>query len=231
MPYLLPATPPVPDFGPIIQRLGRAQSLDYITCIFRIQEKSDTMSRFPETLPSAIRSVRATRSSSGISKPLPPVIYKQRSGYYAVHYATADVEPVGAEFVMADDGGGAIAVFKGEAPSPHRTVQAEDAVDSSGDAPAEQVTPVYAADNSVAAVPTGQIFVRFSEGVDARDRAAELKSAGYITVKVLDFAPQGAWVRARSGSIADSLQQLQSLEGLEKLEQIEPQMLMQRSLR
>ncbi|NJM58505.1 MAG: hypothetical protein HC857_15275 [Synechococcales cyanobacterium RU_4_20] len=139
---------------------------------------------------------------------------------------------------MAADGGGAIAVFKGDVKRgdvKRGDVKRGDV--KKGDVkkgdmeptPADPVTPVYATSNGLAAVPTGQVFVRFAAGVDARDRAAQLQAAGYTTVKVLDFAPQGAWVQA--GSIAASLNQLQSLESLENIEIIEPQMLMERSLR
>ncbi len=195
------------------------------------------MSQYPDQIPSSIApaasgSTTASRSPSAAPMTAPSSsapVYKQRAGYYAVHYANANVDPAGAEFVMAADGGGTIAVFQGEAPGKASGDRRTASPANTSQPLAEQITPVYATDNGLAAVPTGQVFVRFADGVDARDRANQLQAAGYTTVKVLDFAPQGAWVKA--GSIAESLDQLQSLEGLESVEAIEPQMLMERALR
>lgn len=183
--------------------------LSILACIFRLQEKSDIMSRYPDTL-----STVATQSSDPIQR------YRQKSGYYAVHYSQP-TDPAGAEFVMADDAGGAIAVFKGEVSE--RSAQRSGIQGT--------ITPVYSAEGGLAAIPTGQVFVRFAEGVDARDRAPDLEKLGYEIVKVLSFAPQGAWVRAKNGSIPEGLENLRSLEDLAQVEKIEPQMLIERSLR
>ncbi|NJN29890.1 MAG: hypothetical protein HC824_05115 [Synechococcales cyanobacterium RM1_1_8] len=48
---------------------------------------------------------------------------------------------------------------------------------------------------------------------------------------MLDFAPQGAWVRSRSGTTLDSLQQIDQLRSLADVENVEPQMLMERRSR
>ncbi len=143
--------------------------------------------------------------------------YEQRSGYYAIRLTDPEAEPVGAVTVIRDEKG-AIALFKG-APTVSRQR-------NGGESP----LPVYG-DGSIAVVPTGEVFIRFQDGVDARDRAADIEAAGYAITKVLDFAPQGAWIHAISGEIADSLQRLAQLEGLVGLENIEPQLLMERQLR
>ncbi len=144
-------------------------------------------------------------------------IYEQRSGYYAIRLPDPEAEIEGAVTVIRDEKG-AIALFKG-APTVSRQR-------NGGESP----LPVYG-DGDIAVVPTGEVFIRFEEGVDARDRAANIEAAGYSITKVLDFAPQGAWVHAISGEIADSLQRLAQLEGLVGIENIEPQLLMERQLR
>lgn len=143
-------------------------------------------------------------------------IYEQRSGYYAIRFADPEAEPAGAVTVIRDEKG-AIAVFKGV---PQTSVRRD----------GEKPLPVYGT-GDVAAVATGEVFIRFEEGIDARDRAEDLKAEGYIITKVLEFAPQGAWVHAISGEVADSLQRLTQLEGMVGVENIEPQLLIERQLR
>ncbi len=144
-------------------------------------------------------------------------IYEQRSGYYAIRLPDPEAEIEGAVTVIRDEKG-AIALFKG-APTVSRQR-------NGGDSP----LPVYG-DGDIAVVPTGEVFIRFQDGIDARDRAADIEAAGYAITKVLDFAPQGAWIHPISGEIADSLQRLSQLEGLAGIENIEPQLLMERQLR
>lgn len=150
------------------------------------------------------------------------VTYRQLPGYYAVNFdASSDrsraVQSAGALLVLRHEAG-AIALFEG-LPSRRRGGARE----LSG----QTVIPVYGADG-VMAVPTGQVFVRFGAGTDARDRASDLAAVGYDISRVLDFAPQGAWVMAQSGHISDSLQALDQLAGLAGVETVEPQMLIER---
>lgn len=166
-------------------------------------DKSTEFSRYPEQITASSQPGAAT--------------YEQRSGYYAIRLADPEAEPGGAVSVIRDETG-AIALFKGAAPV---TLQRHGG---------ERPLPVYG-DGNIAVVPTGEVFIRFQEGVDAGDRVADIEAAGYAITKVLDFAPQGAWIHAISGEIADSLQNLAQLEGLAGIENIEPQLLIERQLR
>lgn len=74
-------------------------------------------------------------------------------------------------------------------------------------------------------VPTGRALVRFSEGVAADGQRDEVARAGYAVEEILRYAPHVAWVRARSGEIADALRDLSRLEGLAHVEHVEPQLL------
>jgi hypothetical protein len=145
------------------------------------------------------------------------VTYEQRAGYYAIRFADPEANPEGAITVLRDETG-AIALFQGSPPL--------EASRRNGASP----LPVYGT-SDIAVVPTGEIFIRFRKGINAGDRSAELETAGYSITKVLDFAPEGAWIHATSGSAADSLKRLAQLEGLVGIENIEPQLLMERSLR
>jgi hypothetical protein len=95
-----------------------------------------------------------------------------------------------------------------------------------------QLGPVYAAQpGGTTAVPTGQIFIRFKDGVQVEDRRTQIEQAGYEITQRVEYAPQAAWLQSRSGEIADALAGIQALEKIADVENVEPQMLMQRSLR
>lgn len=105
-----------------------------------------------------------------------------------------------------------IAVFEGSAPK--------------GDAAAGKVLPVYRAQPSGAfAIPTGRVWVRFAEGVEATRQREALAKAGFSIEESPGWAPQAAWVRASSGKIADALAAAARLSALPKVEQVEPQIL------
>jgi len=65
----------------------------------------------------------------------------------------------------------------------------------------------------------------------AETRRKELARAGYEVVQLLVYAPQAAWVRARSGGIAEALTSIPALEALAEVENVEPQMLMKSTQR
>jgi hypothetical protein len=111
-----------------------------------------------------------------------------------------------------------IAVYRGEPDEAH------------GDA--DRVTPVYALQPSgPPAVPTGQIYIRFPEGVTAESRRDEIERAGYEIVKTSPYAPHTAWLKSASNSIGQSLTNIPALEKLRDVENVEPQMLTTRDLR
>jgi hypothetical protein len=103
-----------------------------------------------------------------------------------------------------------------------------------GDPPTDsnlEVSPIYRAPGGGIAVPTGLIFVRFSAATKAAERRDEIERAGFALVKIPSYAPQAAWVRAKTGGISGSLIQISALEGLADVEEIQPQMLMQKANR
>ena len=137
-----------------------------------------------------------------------------KHGYYATHRTNADIV-TDAELVLND---GAIAVFKGEPPR-NREVQSS-------------IGPVYElGPGGSLAVPTGLVFVRLRDGIDAASRQREIEQAGFELKNVVPYAPNAAWLKARSGSIADSLTGISKLTALEDVESVEPQMLMKGSAR
>ena len=92
--------------------------------------------------------------------------------------------------------------------------------------------PVYALKSGGRrAVPTGLVFVRFKTGITPRERCDELENAGYEIEQTLDYAPEAAWVRAKSGEISDALHGLDNLAKITDVENVEPQMLMRRASR
>lgn len=74
-------------------------------------------------------------------------------------------------------------------------------------------------------VPTGRVLVRFSEGEPAEQHREQLAEAGFDIEQVLAYAPHAAWLRARSGDIADTLAGLDGLAARPGVEHVEPQML------
>jgi hypothetical protein len=80
-------------------------------------------------------------------------------------------------------------------------------------------------------VPTGQIYIRFAEGVAADSRRREIERAGYEIVKTTQYTPHTAWLKSTSGDIAQALSNIHALEGLADVENVEPQMLTARDLR
>jgi hypothetical protein len=149
------------------------------------------------------------------------VTYIQKLGYYAVHYAPSDSAPSGAMLVFGEDG---IAVFHDD---PARTdhqdcTMLEDTA----------VTPVYALQSSgQMAVPTGLVFIRFAETVAAEAQRQAIAQAGYEIAQIPSYAPHAAWLRARSGKMADALTGLSRLAAIATVENVEPQMLMPRQQR
>lgn len=168
-------------------------------------------------------------------------VYKRLPGFYAVHGWRAGTP--GAEPVQTFEDG-AIAIMQGE---PDPDAPASDLVDATADpsdaaanatkATATQVklSPVYAQQSGGAqgsmAVPTGRVFIRFADAVKIEDRETEISNAGYELDQKLAYAPNAAWLRARSGSIADALNDIAALQKLADVENIEPQLLMQASYR
>lgn len=115
-------------------------------------------------------------------------------------------------------------------------MEAEDITICQGEAPSAapglgSVRPVYALAGGPLAVPTGEVFVRLAAGERVGDHRAAFEAAGYETSRTLEYAPNAAWLRARSGEAADALNNIPELEALPAVENVEPQMLSSRALR
>jgi hypothetical protein len=155
-------------------------------------------------------------------------VYVRTSDHYAVLDRRPD-EPVDDAVLTLE--GGSIAVFRGE-PQEKRGVRAAADRSRTRAEPAPTVAPVYRLGaNGPLAVPTGLVFARFSDGVSVESRREDLRRAGYDVVEIPSYAPHAAWLRARSGEIADALAETGALEALPDMEGVEPQMLMQAARR
>jgi hypothetical protein len=107
--------------------------------------------------------------------------------------------------------------------------QAGDAARAS---PNEGIGPVYRLGNQgPLAVPTGKVFVRFSERESFADHREDMEQAGFRIIQTLSHAPQAGWVEASSGGIADALGRFGALRRITGVEAVEPQMLMERQRR
>lgn len=105
--------------------------------------------------------------------------------------------------------------------APQMAVRAVDA----GDVDAAPVMPVYRrGEGGGVVVPTGRVLVRFADGDSADAHRDELAAAGYHLEEVLGYAPQAGWVRATSGSIADTLGHLDRLQDVPGVGNVEVQM-------
>jgi hypothetical protein len=167
--------------------------------------------RKPAKYPAEIRAGHGSASA----------VYVRSSDHYALLDRPPNAPPE--DSVLTLDGG-SIAVYRGE-PGASRGRNA--ATDTS---PA--VAPVYRlGKDGPLAVPTGRVFVRFRDGVSVESRRDALQRAGYEVVEIPSYAPNAAWLRARSGDLADSLAETGALEALSDVENVEPQMLMQAARR
>jgi hypothetical protein len=87
-----------------------------------------------------------------------------------------------------------------------------------------RVGPVYRAGaGGPIAVPTGRVFVRFTEGVRAEGMRGQLADAGFPLESVPSYAPDTAWVRPASGQVVDALRGLDALRRIADVADVEPQ--------
>jgi len=77
----------------------------------------------------------------------------------------------------------------------------------------------------VPAVPTGRIFVRFKENVQAEEKYEALAAIGYQIIEIPAYAAHAAWVRGHPGGIDVSLSNIILLQSISDVLNIEPQML------
>ena len=150
----------------------------------------------------------------------PYKIYTRLPDHYAVHRQGLEGQRSEDAIASLSDVGRGIEVFRGEASERQRQISAN------------EISPVYAVQpQGSPAVPTGQVFLRFKPSVTAKEHLQEIEQAGYEITQSIDYAPHSAWVRARSGKIADSLAGIPALEKIPDVDNVEPQMLMNKSNR
>jgi hypothetical protein len=75
------------------------------------------------------------------------------------------------------------------------------------------------------------VYLRFRAGETVAAHREALQQAGFSITRELDYAPQGAWICASSGRIAEALSGLSALRSIDGVESVEPQLLMQRAWR
>jgi hypothetical protein len=98
---------------------------------------------------------------------------------------------------------------------------------SSGSIGEGDVLPVYRAQPSgMFAIPTGRLWVRFAEGIDATQMRERVEKAGCTLEELPPWAANSAWVRAGSGKVADALAAVPVLQKSPGVEYVEPQMLL-----
>lgn len=166
--------------------------------------EKDPFSKFPSEI----------RSGTKRSAP----VYTRLPDLYAVHGAPASRLPSEVPILVMGEGEEHIEIFRGEAEKQKNA--------------AAQIGPVYTLrPDGPPAVPTGRVFIRFKEGVSVETRLGAIEQAGYQIAQSLDYAPHAAWLRARSGEIADALRQIPMLEQIADVENVEPQMLMRKANR
>ncbi len=145
----------------------------------------------------------------------PDSVYRRVAGYYAVQGRSRGQPAPGAVMVLE---GGAIAVYRGD----------PETAAGSG----ETLTPVYRLEPAgPLAVPTGLVWIRFADTVLAETRREALAAMGYELAEVAEYAPNAAWLRAHSGSVAEALFGIARLAALPEVEWVAPQMLMERAAR
>jgi hypothetical protein len=80
-------------------------------------------------------------------------------------------------------------------------------------------------------VPTGRVFVRFAEGIEARANEPALARASYRIAALIDYAPNAAWVEAEDGDVAAALRGLDRLAAIAGVVNVEPQLLSVRAFK
>jgi hypothetical protein len=92
--------------------------------------------------------------------------------------------------------------------------------------------PVYSAgQQGPLAVPTGRVFVRFTEGIRAETRREDLMALGFTLESVPSYAPNAAWLALADGTPADALERLEAVAALPDVAHVEPQLVIERILK
>ncbi len=89
----------------------------------------------------------------------------------------------------------------------------------------EGIVAVYRSPAGELVAPTGALFVRLREGSRAADRRSALLAMGLEIVRVPSFAPHTAFVRAKSGDVAETLRLVGEVAKMPDVEGVEVEML------
>jgi hypothetical protein len=88
--------------------------------------------------------------------------------------------------------------------------------------------PVYRLkEHGSLAIPTGRVFVRFSEHTKFENHRMDIKRYGFKVDQILSYAPHAGWVKPNSGEIAEALSRFEELKQIPGVAAVEPQMIMQ----
>lgn len=89
------------------------------------------------------------------------------------------------------------------------------------------ILPTYRLENNpLPYVPTGKIFIRFTPGVQAKEKSVVLHDLDYCIDEISNEAMHTAWIKSCHDDASEALRQLASLRNVAQLENAEPQMLM-----
>ena len=139
------------------------------------------------------------------------VTYIRLAGHFAVHGTLPAALTASRIGLLGEE---SVSICRGAWPRPDQL------------APGTIVTPVYAPGGvGPPAVPTGLVFIRFTDRVTVESRRARIEQAGYVISQTLSYAPQAAWLRAASGSMADALTNLDRLATLDDIAAVTPQLI------
>jgi len=167
--------------------------------------QQDEFSRYPQEVRSS------TQRSS--------LIYTRLPGHYAVQREVGGPPSAGVVLTI-NEGAGQIDVIE------NQPVAGKDKERGEGVRPVYKLQP-----GGGLALPTGQVFIRFKEGVKVEEQAEKIKDAGYEIAQSVSYAPHAAWLRPSSGDVADGLAKIPALETIPDVENVEPQMLRPRANR
>ena len=94
------------------------------------------------------------------------------------------------------------------------------------------VIPVYGSgEEGPVAVPTGRVFIRLQEGLRPNDKLADFAAAGFEIERTVSYAPHAVWLRPTEGGVARALNGIAQLEAIPDVAHVEPQMLLERTLK
>jgi hypothetical protein len=74
-------------------------------------------------------------------------------------------------------------------------------------------------------VPTGRVWARFRESIEARAQAAALEHAGYRLLESPVHAPHAAWLESLDRSLASALHGIDRLLRVDGVVHVEPEMI------